>query len=68
MICVMKKNACYVCDGLGNLSIFNIENNASIGDEIFQYCESNSVVPNDACNGFNGDDVTNGICNYCPVL
>ena len=43
----------------------NIGNNACNGDDICKNCESNSVVPNDACNDLNGDDVTNGRCSYC---
>ena len=45
-----------------------IGNNACNGDDICERCESNSVVPNNACNDVNGDDVTFGRCDYCGTV
>ena len=44
-----------------------IGNNSCNGDGICAYCEG-SVVPSNACNDVNGDDVTDGKCNYCKTV
>ena len=43
-----------------------IGNNACNLEGICTYCENDSVVPNDACNG-DKLDITNSTCNHCRV-
>ena len=61
--------ACFPMSEYGPTPTTNLSigNNACNGDNICKNCDSNSVVPSDACNDLNGDDVTNGKCNYCTV-